>query len=532
LNWLAALPILLAFLLRLIPGPRIVDDAYITFRYAQNLAAGNGLVFNPGEAVLGTTTPLYTLILACLSSSLKTGNLPQVAWVLNALLDAGGAALVFWIGKRAAGANRSGTFTGLAASLLWAAAPFSVTFAIGGLETSLVITLLLAAFAFYLSGRDSWAAAALALGTLARPDVLVAAATVFGFMGLRWLRAVLRRPDDGNQGRASFPWRPAATFVLILLPWIVYATSTYGSPLPNSLSAKAVAYHIPREAALVRLLQHFATPFHGELVLGTPWIGVGLILYTTLYAIGSAYAVRREPRVWPLALYPILYAAVYAVANPLIFRWYLSPPIPLFIVGILTGIQALTAEVESAMAARRPRTGRVPHRLAVSIQGVLALLALASLINAWTLHPPGQPQDRPAPEMAWIRLEELYKEVALDLKPDLALSGGRLAAGDIGTLGWDTGAAILDLVGLISPQAQAYYPLPDEAYVINYAVSTDLVLVERPEYIVILEVYGRETLARSDAFLRLYRVWGSYPTDIYDSTAMLVYELRSEEAAP
>src|SRR5215831_1190743 len=40
------------------------DDSYITYRYAQNLLQGHGLVFNPGEYVLSTTTPLYTLLLA------------------------------------------------------------------------------------------------------------------------------------------------------------------------------------------------------------------------------------------------------------------------------------------------------------------------------------------------------------------------------------------------------------------------------------------------------------------------------------
>jgi arabinofuranosyltransferase len=529
LNWLAALPILLAFLLRLIPGLRIVDDAYITFRYAQNLAAGHGLVFNAGEAVLGTTTPLYAFILACLSSTLKTDDLPQIAYVFNALLDAGGTALVFWIGKRATGESSSAPFNGLAASFLWAAAPFSVTFAIGGLETSLVILLLLASFACYLGRRDSWAAAALALGVLVRPDVLIAAAAVFGFMGLRWLGAILRRRRDGSQHEAlPFPWRPAAVFVVILLPWIIYAAAVYGSPIPNSLAAKSVAYHLPPEAALVRLLQHFATPFHGDLILGNSWIAVGLFLYGSLFAIGSLYVVRREKRAWPLVIYPILYAAVYAIANPLMFRWYLSPPVPLYFLGVVTGIRVLAGELEAAVAARRPGKRGVPRRLAVSVQALLVLLALASLANAWTRHPPGPP-DRPAPEMAWIRLEELYREVAMDLKEALTLSGGRLAAGDIGTLGWYTGAPILDLVGLISPQAMAYYPLPDEAYVINYAVSTDLVLAERPEYIVILEVYGRETLARSDDFLDLYRVWRSYPTDIYGSTAMLVYELNTDE---
>ena len=164
-------------------------------------------------------------------------------------------------------------------------------------------------------------------------------------------------------------------------------------------------------------------------------------------------------------------------------------------------------------------------RLAVTI---LVMLALFALGNAWTLHPPGPP-DRLAPRMAWIELEVLYQQVAMDLQDELAASGGRLAAGDIGALGWYTGAPILDLVGLVSPQAKAYYPLPDEAYVVNYAVSTDYVLDERPEFIVILEVYGRNSLARSSSFAAAYQLWRSYPTDIYGSTAMQVFELRGIE---
>lgn len=47
-------------------GPCLVDDAFITFRYAENMAAGHGLVFNPGEPVLGTSTPLMTILLGML----------------------------------------------------------------------------------------------------------------------------------------------------------------------------------------------------------------------------------------------------------------------------------------------------------------------------------------------------------------------------------------------------------------------------------------------------------------------------------
>ncbi|NOR83700.1 MAG: hypothetical protein GQ526_09430, partial [Ardenticatenales bacterium] len=276
-----------------------------------------------------------------------------------------------------------------------------------------------------------------------------------------------------------------------------------------SMAAKSVAYRLPAEAALVRLLQHYGTPFHEHLIFGSGWVLIGLVLYGTLLAIGCLSSVRKNGRTWPLFLYPVLYAAVYSVANPLIFRWYLSPPMPFFFLGILVGVRALAGE----LAGKRARRW---------ITILAAVLAVASLGNAWTRHPPGPP-DRPAPEMAWIELETLYRQVALDLKESLAATGDRLAAGDIGTLGWFTNAPILDLVGLVSPQAQEYYPLPAEAYDINYAVPADYVLAEQPEVIVILEVYGRRTLALDGRFGEAYELWRTYPTDIYGSEGMLVY---------
>src|SRR5436190_20120991 len=40
------------------------DDAYITYRYAQNLATGKGLVFNSYERINSTSSFLYTMVLA------------------------------------------------------------------------------------------------------------------------------------------------------------------------------------------------------------------------------------------------------------------------------------------------------------------------------------------------------------------------------------------------------------------------------------------------------------------------------------
>ncbi len=40
----------------------VQDDAFITYRYARNMARGNGLVFNPGDHVEGYTNFLWTVI--------------------------------------------------------------------------------------------------------------------------------------------------------------------------------------------------------------------------------------------------------------------------------------------------------------------------------------------------------------------------------------------------------------------------------------------------------------------------------------
>jgi len=42
----------------------VCDDAFISFRYARNLVAGHGLVWNVGERVEGFTNPLWTFAIA------------------------------------------------------------------------------------------------------------------------------------------------------------------------------------------------------------------------------------------------------------------------------------------------------------------------------------------------------------------------------------------------------------------------------------------------------------------------------------
>src|ERR1043165_7436790 len=83
-----------AFLLRIFLLHAVhftADDALITFRYVENLVAGHGFVYNTGEHVLGTTTPLFTLLL---SGFALFGLSPFVA---ASLINAIGDCVIAWI---------------------------------------------------------------------------------------------------------------------------------------------------------------------------------------------------------------------------------------------------------------------------------------------------------------------------------------------------------------------------------------------------------------------------------------------------
>jgi hypothetical protein len=195
----------------------------------------------------------------------------------------------------------------------------------------------------------------------------------------------------------------------------------------------------------------------------------------------------------------------YTAANPLIFRWYLTPPLPVYFFAIFAGAERLFKDLK-----------------APALQyGFIAAATLLTL-RGWTLHPDHGP-DRPAPDMAYIRLELLYQEAAAALG-DVDLTAKTIAAGDIGALGYYTQARILDTIGLISPNSQGYYPLPDSYYTINYAIPPDLILDSKPDYLIILEVYGRNGLLDDERFVNHYRLIHEIPTDIYGSRGMLIFK--------
>jgi hypothetical protein len=201
----------------------LVDDAFISFRYAHNLIAGHGLTFNPGdERVEGYTNFLWTLLMAAAIACRL--NPALIAHVLG--IGAGLAVLI--VTERFARQAGLGPWSVFAPVLL-AANPAMATWSSGGLETTL-FTLLIIAGAYLLTterGGGRIAGLILALACLTRPEGILATVLIGAGLILASGRAAL-----GRLRRATPP------VGLTVLAHEIWRLSYYGSWLPNTFYAK------------------------------------------------------------------------------------------------------------------------------------------------------------------------------------------------------------------------------------------------------------------------------------------------------
>ncbi|MEO0157079.1 MAG: hypothetical protein ABIL07_08185, partial [candidate division WOR-3 bacterium] len=467
-----------------------------------------GFVYNPGEAVLGTTTPLYTILLSILGYIFiptNLNNLPILSLIVNAIADAINCVLLIAIGS-VVGSKKIGYIS----ASLWAISPFSVTFAIGGLETSLYVLCLVLTCYCYLTKRYPFGAFAASLALLTRPDALI-------FLGpialYRVLKLILMKEKVN--------WLEIILFCLPIVSWSYFSINHFGDVLPHSIHAKLVAYNLKPYDGLIRLLQHYATPFLDENIGGKYSIMAGLVVYPFLYAIGLYRSFRTNVLLGVILAYPLFYLFTFAIMNPLIFRWYLTPPLPFYFFSILFGLEKLISDVTKAL---KPKP-----ELYLLISIIIFTYPFVSTITEWTIKPDHGNQT-PTPRMAFIKLELLYAEIS-----DIILSDNHfnkncvIAAGDVGVLGFLTGARILDTVGLNTPQSLKYYPIPREDYVINYAIPAKLILNEKPDYIVFPDIYGKNTILKTTEIHNSYEVIYSIPTTIYGSENLILMKRKTSK---
>jgi hypothetical protein len=323
---------------------------------------------------------------------------------------------------------------------------------------------------------------------------------------------------------------PIAIGLLPLIAWLVFSIFYFGSPIPNSLIAKSVAYSLPDDAAFIRFLQHYLTPFNEQYTLHPKVLYGGLISLPIFYISGSLFIFRKNPLTIPILIYPLLYFVTFSLAHPLIFRWYLTPPLPFYYLILFAGMESLLMRLIHKAKNHMDRTLtddslQTRFNFEKTFETILTFILILPLfftMNAWVIKL-DHGNTTPTPEMAWVKLEDIYIKTTKDVleytDPD-----DLIAAGDVGVLGYFTDRHILDTVGLNSPISSSYYPLPKDVYEINYAIPTQLILDQKPELVIFLEIYGRYTLLKSSAFLSQYHLVKKYPTNLYGSDGMLLYQ--------
>lgn len=211
-----------------------VDDAYISYRYAANLAYHSEFTWNVGEDPVEGYTGV--LLPATLAGTMRLGVDPDRTSKTLGVLG-------FVVAGLALGAlcRRLGVDSGVSsvAVALYAAAPMLYTHALGGLETMLFSGCAMAslvALAACLDANHTGRAevvlfATLLLTALARPEGVVVAAVAS-------LALLASRCAAGVQPLRATALRWGVVLVLPGLAYFVWRWSYYGQFLPNTYYAK------------------------------------------------------------------------------------------------------------------------------------------------------------------------------------------------------------------------------------------------------------------------------------------------------
>ena len=406
-------------------GDAITDDTYIHLQYAKHFRDGHGLVFNPGERVFGTTSPLWSLGLGALG---LTGlGLEGLARTLSIVFGLAAIAAVATALRRflAATVSPHGFAAGRAeiawacGVLAFAADAWLVRWSATGMETSCGVFLVAAGFAAYFArrpwGNRVWLPALWwSIASLVRPE----AALLVVLLVARVLLA--RGPFRPRFERALVV---LAVAVAVQAPWLAYALTFYGTLWPATLSAKT-AGGTGVDVFFISLLRQAQALLPPRAVEAFALLALLPPLAFTLWR-------RRAEHFLPLA-WLVVVPLAYALRGVHPISRYLLPLSPVL---IFYGWGALAA----LAAAER----RHPGRAVAILVGALALsLGVNLFIHvAWVV-----PHARTLSADVRTTLGG-YGAWAREHTPE----GTPFAIPDIGYFAWVADRPVVDLAGLVTP---------------------------------------------------------------------------------
>ncbi len=378
------------------------DDVFITYTYSRNIAIGNGFVFNSGEYVQGTTTPLYTLLMAGIYR--LTPDLLHVGNVLSALFLLVSFAFAVNLPRR--DPSRIGQWV-LGLALLTSPLIY-VSF---GMETLFYFALLMASFWLWAHRHRELAMLAAAALTWTRADGFVLGVTLclIAFWEARKERPIWR----------VIPWRLGLIYATGIAPWFIFAWLYFGSPLPNTFSAK----------------QEFLQGIKFWTDGWNWWVSFygnnPLTLFAVLFILIGMWQALHQPAIRAVALWVILYIIGYTALNVTAFWYYTALVGVLIVLAVVGGEYAIRRLLQMGIMQSRRRV-----ILSLCI-GIVVITSALDIIRAWDFHTPPE-------RVATYRL--LGEWIAAHTPPEAIV-----VVADLGIVGYYAQRRMIDSFGLITP---------------------------------------------------------------------------------
>lgn len=453
-------------------GGRSLDDFFITYRYAQNLAQGNGFVFNPGERVFGTTAPGLGLLLAAghlltripihWLGTLSTGlALAGIALLLLAEAADHGRRLEAWVG---------GTLL-LTNTFLWAC---------HGAEGPVVVALLLLA-ARWGERRPVLSGLTAGFAAWCRPD----AGLAVGLLGLLLWR----------EGR-RLPRRYGIAAALVLALGAALALVYFGGVLPGSWRAKQAEALWPGAGKGLLFWPASLPILRRHLGVALPWIlGLGILGQWPLFRQAG-----RPGRL--LVLQAAALALVYPLLGVSLAPWYILPMVISLLYGVAFVAGAAGRAAAAALGGRRlaPAAGA----LVAAVLLAPAVLSIGARGMAWY------------PDAGHPLHFEGYRTAGLWIR-QVSRPGDSIACSEVGTLAYFSQRKVEDLQGLVTPRS------------IPFVIEGDLMgaFLAKPTRFVVTRpglMKGMRQITRRRWFRQSYEEAARFDSDTEDWT--LVYRAR------
>lgn len=323
---------------------RRLDDALITIKHAKNVADGIGLDHHLGEGPVHGFTSVLSVLVPLPGELVADGG----GLLVLRLVSLAAFVLTATYAYRIARELGLGAWpTGFVLAYL-ALDQNQIFYGMAGMESQIAVAVLLAGVYYVLVEDYAKSGIALGLAALARPDFVLWIAPAYLFLSVR------------NRGRAL---NSALISAAIVLPWLIFATAYYGSPIPNTISAKSQAF-APELPSLLdvggwaTLIWNSIEAHTGDWTTLAPFLERSFVFETPLpralleaIALGVAllaligtFSTWRRPSWRPAIVFVFLYIAYKFVFLTVgYFEWYGVPTLAVIVLLAGAGLQRLAA---------------------------------------------------------------------------------------------------------------------------------------------------------------------------------------------